>query len=68
MVPDGMSGGLLTVTPVMVFVASTGLLLFLIRRSVSARDVSIPQLLVDKPEIERLAIQEKIRAEIGEGW
>jgi hypothetical protein len=52
----------------MVFVASTGLLLFLIRRSVSARDVSIPQLLVDKPEIERLAIQEKIRAEIGEGW
>ena len=58
----------MTVTPVMVFVASTGLLLFLIRRSVSARDVSIPQLLVDKPEIERLAIQEKIRAEIGEGW
>ncbi len=32
-VPDGMSGGLLTFTPVMFFVASTGLLLFFIRRS-----------------------------------
>ena len=67
-VPDGMSGGLLTFTPVMIFVASTGLLLFFIRRSTSARDVTIPQLLVHRPEAEMLAIQEKIRTEIGEGW
>ena len=67
-VPDGMSGGLLTFTPVMIFVASTGLLLFFIRRSTSARDVTVPQLLPNTPEAERLKIQERIRAEIGEVW
>ena len=51
-VPDGMSGGLLTFTPVMIFVASTGLLLFFIRRSTSARDVTVPQLLPNTPEAE----------------
>jgi len=67
-VPDGMSGGLLTFTPVTIFVASAGLLFFFVRHSVNGRNESIPQLLPDTPNAQMRAIQEKIRAEAGDAW
>jgi cytochrome c-type biogenesis protein CcmH/NrfF len=67
-VPDGMSGGLLTYTPVLLFAASAGLLIFFIRSSVRARRETAPQPAPSLPEADRLAIQKKIRAEIGNDW
>ena len=68
-VPDGISGRLLTFTPVMIFLASAGLLVLFVRRSTGDRDRHRPQLLPAAPlSAERLAIQERIRSEIEKGW
>jgi uncharacterized iron-regulated membrane protein len=67
-VPDGATGGLLTYTPVTVFLASVGLLLFFIKRTASTRETASSQLAPERTEAERLAFQEKIRTEIGEVW
>jgi len=67
-VPDGMSGGLLTFTPVMIFMVSAGLVVFFVRRSTGSRNQTTPQLLPAPPSAERLAIQERIRTEVEKGW
>jgi cytochrome c-type biogenesis protein CcmH len=67
-VPDGATGGMLTYTPVMIFLVSVGLLLFFIKKTASTRDAAIWQLVPERTEPETLALREKIRAEIGEGW
>lgn len=67
-VPDGATGGLLTYTPVTIFLVSVGLLLFFIKRTASTRDAAISQLAPERTEAERLALQKKIRTEIGEVW
>ena len=67
-VPDGISGGLLTFTPVMIFLTSAGLLIFFVRRSIHGRSETIQQLIPVPPNAEELAIQAKIRTELDEGW
>jgi cytochrome c-type biogenesis protein CcmH len=67
-VPDGATGGLLTYTPVTIFLASVGLLLFFIKKTAGNRDTANSQPEPETNETERLAFQEKIRTEIGEAW
>jgi len=68
-VPDGISGGLLTFTPVMIFLASAGLLVLFVRRSTSGGgDQDTPQILPAALSAERLAMQERIRTEVEKGW
>ena len=67
-VPDGATGGLLTYTPVTIFLVSVGLLFLFIKRTAGARDAANLQLVPERTEAESLAFREKIRSEIGEVW
>jgi cytochrome c-type biogenesis protein CcmH len=65
-VPDGITGRLAFGIPVAVFLAAFGLLFFAIRRSTRARVFAVAEFFLSRPEAEKLALQDKIRAEIGE--
>ena len=61
-VPDGWSGRLLTFTPVLIFFASAGLVLFLIRRSIPAR-VTVEATQVGHYVVEAPRFRDTIRRE-----
>lgn len=63
-VPDGVSGGLLTCIPLLLFVASTGLLFFAIRRSGINREAAKAVLQIE-PDATPSALRETIRRETG---
>ncbi len=67
-VPDGLTGRLLTATPVLLFIASAGLLVVFIRKTVNARDKPVTQGEPIRREAGTAAIRERIRAEVGELW
>lgn len=66
-VPDGMAGTLTYLIPVGMFVLSSGLLIFVIRRSIRAKAVAIETIPPLTSEAEWQTIHNKIRAETGEG-
>lgn len=65
-VPDGMSGRLLTFTPILIFVASTGLLFVYFRRSARPRPAATDPAQPEESSLEFQRFRETIRAESGE--
>jgi len=65
-VPDGITGRIAYGIPVVVFLASLGLLLLMIRRSVRARKRTATPALPNRPDNEKRAFLDRIRADIGE--
>lgn len=66
-VPDGMAGKLTYLIPVGVFVLSSGLLIFVIRRSIRSKAVAMETIPSFRSDAEWETIRSKIRAETGEG-
>jgi cytochrome c-type biogenesis protein CcmH len=65
-VPDGTAGTLTYGIPITVFLASLGLVLFVLRKSVHARRPAMAQAPPAALDEETLRIRRQIRAEIGE--
>jgi cytochrome c-type biogenesis protein CcmH len=65
-VPDGTAGALTYGIPIVVFVASLGLVVFALRRSFTGKRSAFAQVSPGQPDAETLRIQRQIRAEIGE--
>jgi cytochrome c-type biogenesis protein CcmH len=66
-VPDGIAGTLTYLIPIAVFALSSGLLLFVIRRSIRTKAVAMETIPSLASEAEWQTIRNKIRAETGEG-
>ena len=65
-VPDGTTGHLLTFLPMIGFLVATGVLCFFIRRSVKRSGIPIAQTASTRTEAEIIALQQRIRAEVGD--
>jgi len=65
-VPDGMAGRLAFGIPVAVPLLSSGILVFIIRKSVKTRALKSAQNFPDQSEAEQLLIRQRIQADLGE--
>jgi cytochrome c-type biogenesis protein CcmH len=65
-VPDGLQGQLLTFLPMIGFLLATGGLCLFIRRSIKATSIRVAQIASNGTDSERTALQQRIRAEVGD--